>query len=173
MSEELKPCPFCGETHTYNVRITTITRDEEGNEIQGTPFSAVRLECLRPRYKFDIPVDLYNTRPIEDDLRAEIEILKFQLDNAIVKLITPELEATRKRITELEAERRWIPVGELPVSELDSAGWSKDFQVFRPNARDQIINAHYEQGDGWFTQMYEDRVEVTHYRPLPQLEPQP
>jgi hypothetical protein len=73
MSEELKPCPFCGQTHTNTIRITPVKRDDDGNEIQGDPYYAVRLDCLHPHYKWEIPLTMWNTRPIEDELRARAE----------------------------------------------------------------------------------------------------
>ena len=70
---ELKPCPFCGgEAELCYSEVDTFCR--KCNVIQET--------------------EMWNTRPIEDELRA--------------------------RIAELEAERRWIPVGERLPEEKQS-----------------------------------------------------
>ena len=69
---ELKPCPFCGAMP----------------ETDGKLVQCYLMPCDFRRFK--MPVESWNTRPIEDALNA--------------------------RIAELEAERRWIPVSErLPL----------------------------------------------------------
>lgn len=79
---ELKPCPFCGNETIYDVAIETnraaVRCTKCGHGINGAPPEAV--------YK------LWNTRPIEDALRAELaqardalkqirELAKYDLDH--------------------------------------------------------------------------------------------
>ena len=71
MSEELRPCPFCGEmpkVNDWTVKGITDKRCFCDNE-----------KC--PVYlSKTIAIDDWNTRPIEDELRAEIERLKVRIE---------------------------------------------------------------------------------------------
>ena len=68
MSEELRPCPFCGKEPAIDNNFAICVNDD----------------CELSDYWSGLEVGSWNTRPIEDALKA--------------------------RIAELEAERRWIPV---------------------------------------------------------------
>ena len=81
MSEELKPCPFCGEQHKWI--------DCESTEGHCKVLECHHLYIVNEAYDEDQlsrRTALWNTRPIEDALRARVE--------------------------ELEAKTRWIPVSE-------------------------------------------------------------
>ncbi len=70
MSEELKPCPFCGNVH--EITETWYDGPLYGVEGDGCPVwvTAFEEDDTREREKV---VNLYNSRPIEDALRAELE----------------------------------------------------------------------------------------------------
>ena len=100
---ELKPCPFCGNEPV----------------VEGNLVACNNLNCPTYDNYWTDPMiftcDQWNTRPIEDALQAENEWLKECNDVA-----TPIDVALRKRIAELEAAQRWIPVSErLPEIETD------------------------------------------------------
>ena len=68
MSEELRPCPFCGEEPVQSGNFVAC-----GNENCPT--------C--DNYWTDpqiLTIEQWNTRPIEDELRAEIERLKVRIE---------------------------------------------------------------------------------------------
>ena len=109
MSEELRPCPFCG---------AEVQDDERGEKYpRKSPMGGwiIHCECcgaslsqFRKSGKGEIS---WNTRPIEDALNA--------------------------RIAELEAERRWIPVSErLPEIE---EGDSKEYDVVITYPRERSV----------------------------------
>lgn len=83
-------------------------------------------------------IEHWNTRPIED--------------------------ALNKRIDELEAERRWMPVSEPPTVYRDGYSEFIPFLVCTPESR-LPFRAVYDGdkwGDGW------NIIHVTHWMPLPQ-----
>ena len=119
MSEELRPCPFCG----------AMPMGEDDRYMCST------LGCVMQ--EDTISAKDWNTRPIEDALRA--------------------------RIAELE-EQVWIPVGErLPEVYRDGDGEFIPFLVCE-NDKDYPYRAIYDGlnwGDGMFV------ADVTHWMPLP------
>ena len=121
MSEELRPCPFCG----------AMPMGEDDRYMCST------LGCVMQ--EDTISAKDWNTRPIEDALRA--------------------------RIAELE-EQVWIPVGErLPEVYRDGDGEFIPFLVCE-NDKDYPYRAIYDGlnwGDGMFV------ADVTHWMPLPEL----
>ena len=98
MSEELKPCPFCGG----KADIVIITSDK------GDKYDYDQIICHcgainGDPYDCDMPTfEQWQTRPIEDALRAE-------------------LEAERQKT-------RWIPVGEK-LPEVNEFGYSEYVQL--------------------------------------------
>lgn len=106
MSEQLKPCPFCGNP-------PEITRIFNPSEDCPDCFNTY-IEC--PQHKFIHDTETWNTRPVEDSLRDEINQLKNTLaDNeafcASVERRADELQA---RAEKAEAEnleaRRFIKI---------------------------------------------------------------
>jgi hypothetical protein len=59
MSEELKPCPFCGKEQS----------EENFFSCDGYPQAC---GCWETTHSGEEAVNVWNTRPIEDELRAEI-----------------------------------------------------------------------------------------------------
>jgi hypothetical protein len=116
---ELKPCPFCGGTNICT---------EKGINLNYCDSCSAEAN-----------IEHWNTRPIEDELRA--------------------------RIAELEGERRWIPVSErLPEVYRDEDGEFIPFLVCE-NDKDCPYRALYDGlnwGDGMFV------ADVTHWMPLPE-----
>ena len=95
MSEILRPCPFCGGT-----KICT----EKGINLNYCDNCSAESN-----------VEHWNNRPIEDALNARIAELELRLDvynGNMYDVVVDENAKANKRIAELEAERRWIPVGE-------------------------------------------------------------
>ena len=92
---ELKPCPFCGkmpEVYEFNRR---------------KYYGCGRDECYTAGFNGTVTKSIWNTRPIEDDLRNRIAELEAELgkdvDLTIVGL-RKELLNAQSRIAELEAE---------------------------------------------------------------------
>lgn len=89
MSEELKPCSFCGEAELVCY---------QGNKAIGTPnalywYKIVCMKCFcqtggRSERLTDVKKLLaedWNTRPIEDELRARVKELEEQLEAEKIK----------------------------------------------------------------------------------------
>ena len=116
MSEELRPCPFCGKEPHIDANYHL--------------FSCQNKDCIADATNYEATMGFFehwNTRPIEDALTA--------------------------RITELEAERRWIPVSErLPEIE---EGDSKEYDVVITYPRESSVTV------AWWTYNIFDK---THQR---------
>ncbi len=69
MSNELKPCPFCGE----EVQLVTVERIDN----EGYADSMTYVDC--ENHNMVIRPDEWNRRPIEDALKTEIERLRSML----------------------------------------------------------------------------------------------
>ena len=132
MSKELRPCPFCGEKATLDYSV-----------LPNRKHWFITCDCCGMMYQYTLSQrkyvkDGWNTRPIEDALRA--------------------------RIAELE-EQVWIPVGErLPEVYRDGDGEFIPFLVCE-NDKDYPYRAIYDGlnwGDGMFV------ADVTHWMPLPE-----
>ena len=88
MSEELKPCPFCGSTET---RTNYALLPE-----------VICLGCdatIDTGYEMDDAIKLWNTRPIEDALQARIAELEWNNSE-----LTDENAELTLRVTEMETE---------------------------------------------------------------------
>ncbi len=105
------------------------------------------------------------------ELRAENEALKNKLDGAILNIITPELEAAKARIAELETAHRWIPIGErLPAAGQTIYGWIHPVSYVPGNAKEltymPMLNHDYPWRSTWDMATY-SLIDVTHWMPLP------
>ena len=130
MSEELRPCPFCGVNEwQYHAHFSG------ASVFQCEKCGAIVDECV------------LNTRPIEDALTA--------------------------RIAELEAERRWTPVGErLPelgqvVSVIDMN--DKDSHLDNLHQVAVWVELKGVKMFGFVTNTSWVSSDVTHWMPLPKL----
>ena len=105
----------------------------------------------------------WNTRPIEDALRAELEKRTAELHYANTACIEMKHELAR-----LKAERRWIPVSErLPLPAKKADGYMSDsselVHVYPPPRNDRgVCYLHYL--GKWSCSA---EVNVTHWMPLP------
>ena len=142
---ELKECPFCGQQ----------PKETKYREFGKNPREYSLYHCLNegcPSY-FTKPGSMtaedWNTRPIEDALRA--------------------------RISELEEEIRWLPVGErLPEKNFDEDWKSYDTVVQYVEQKPFLTICNYQDGK-WFDidEDYRDITRwVTHWRERPDL-PEP
>ncbi|CAK0753277.1 hypothetical protein CCP3SC15_1930006 [Gammaproteobacteria bacterium] len=155
---ELKPCPFCGAPGA-------LYKSGDG------PYD--RAGCDLECHGFPEMIEKWNTRPLEDALRAELAQEKDDLDYCQANLqrdgmlalahyeraqkAEAELAQARQRIAELEEAQRWIPVGEgNPPPE------HKVIHVICPPAMWPQL-ARWDGPNKCFT-----RAGVTHWRPLPE-----
>jgi len=152
MSEELRPCPFCGEP-----------ADDRYNRLA----KCSNKSCLMNHWVDDEDFfidDDWNTRPIEDALQSRIAELEKDLSNKEIEYtdLWDDALALQARIAELEGERRWIPVSErlpkenAPVLVLTVlGGMFVDF----------IYGKSVVTGNPDFYEL--DVEDVTHWMPLP------
>ena len=116
MSEELRPCPFCGNEPV----------------VEGNLVACNNLNCPTYDNYWTDPMiftcDQWNTRPIEDTLQAENEWLKEELQQEKTRsqlnleaeerrmlnitYYCAEIDRLNARIAELEAAQRWHVVKE-------------------------------------------------------------
>ena len=175
MSDELKPCPFCGrEQHLCPEEI---------------PYTEQLHECGSCNV---ISYD-WNTRPIEDalnariaELEANIEILKDQQREARNILIDKKLQIDslyeagyklQQRIAELEAESERFTVHSdierqddkwIPVSERLPDNWESVLTIdISKGTRDMVTSFYNPETSLWSTHFSCD-LWVTHWMPLPE-----
>ena len=112
-----------------------------------------------PMHDRTMTIKAWQTRPIEDALTARIAELELRLDvynGNMYDVVVDENAKANKRIAELEAERRWIPVSErLPeekqsVLALDRTGTAYHWEYSK--CLSNIFVGYY-----------------THWMPLPEL----
>ena len=105
MSKVLKACPFCGEQHKTNKIANIIDYDGEGHPILGEYKNVVSM-LVHGRNDF-IPLDVWQSRPIEDALRAELELSRKIADEAIkqTEILTEELNVWKPASITTQLER--------------------------------------------------------------------
>ncbi len=104
MSEELRACPLCQGHLERQVSADSLGPDDYWwlHEFNGTPCPLMGFELPRTE------ADEWNTRPIEDELRAEIETLRAEntrLGKLALSQYHGDLAKAEERIRELKAER--------------------------------------------------------------------
>jgi hypothetical protein len=108
MSEELRPCPFCGE----QVFPPLASSLDDGYTRCG--LCGAKMQHRR-----------WQTRPIEDALQARIAELTECIGSQMADVYT-----LKARIAKLEAAQRWIPVSErLPEDMRNVLGLSRNAQL--------------------------------------------
>lgn len=136
MSKELKPCPFCGGDASLIVK-----------EFFGFPeedvYTVACNDCnSRSCYSDDRKetVKVWNTRPAEDALKAEVERLKAELENAL--LILKQIDWLYSDAN--EKARMW----ELKIGGLSPTEWMCDIvqktREFIANAPDTNVGTMAE-----------------------------
>jgi hypothetical protein len=155
MSENLKPCPFCGGNAVF-VDIHGSVDDDEDYPLNYAVCDDVK--CMPLPLHFE--VKQWNSRPIEDALRAELARVTSENTAQIVagrRIINAAGDFT---VVETDKLPRWIPVGErLPNNNGE--------YLVRSSYRDEtfISTCEYRpipSGAGWRTVSW-----VTHWMPLP------
>jgi len=122
MSEELRPCPFCGEmpkVNNWTLKGITDKRCFCDNE-----------NC--PVYlSKTIAIDDWNTRPIEDALTARIAELELRLDvynSNMYDVVVDENAKANKRIAELEAlVDELVNIGDNLFDSLNPIAWKHEW----------------------------------------------
>ena len=111
MSEKLKPCPFCEKQHEWTKAYSHYGVVEF---IQCGKFIMFE-HGITEKVRKDKAIELYNTRPIEDQLRAENDRLKSDAEqNELILLALHEaLKEKQEHVQELEQERQWISISNL------------------------------------------------------------
>jgi hypothetical protein len=145
MSDELKPCPFCGVNNwQYQAYFyfsgTTVYKCGECGTI--ADWSTI------------------NARPIEDALNKRIAELEAQLEeHEVIAANTGILTSQR----ELEAAQRWIPVSEkLPET------YKPVLTVDMSEATQIPVPAFYNPDTKCWSTHFEYDLWVTHWMPLPE-----
>lgn len=120
MTEKPENCPFCGE----QMKLSPMIIYPNGEK------SPAQLHCYNCNYTFthggfesnDEVVKNYNTRPLEDALRAKIEDLKREITRRGAfleglwhdrKVLRSQLADARAEVERLKEAARWIPVSEM------------------------------------------------------------
>jgi len=85
---ELKPCPFCGKVDDlYSIpRYLQVTKEETKEIEWAVGCKRCDVHLYRARYAKDDGIATWNTRPIEDALRAELARLLEKLHDEMSQL---------------------------------------------------------------------------------------
>jgi len=153
MSEELKACPFCGE------------KMERSDTMYDMALCS-NIDCWF--YAVYIPVRVLNSRPIEDELRAELEKRTAGLHDANAVCMEMKHELDR-----LNAERRWIPASErlpeygepsLTIYHTKNATSQITIRCLVEDRDDKLRVIWYDIENG----LWVNGNNITHWMPLPE-----
>jgi len=159
MSEELRPCPFCGSEAFY---IKIMGNYEKPHEIYCSKCDGAITEGRSEKQV----VTNWNTRPIEDALQSRIAELEAESERFTVHsdIERQDDKSPNDTQTQTIVYGKWIPVSErLPEVYRDGDGEFIPFLVCE-NDKDYPYRAIYDGlnwGDGMFV------ADVTHWMPLP------
>lgn len=116
MTDELKPCPFCG----CECELKEIQFAFDLKQYANHPYNDCILGSLRI-----VPVSIWNARPLEDTLQTEIDKLcaELKLNSIQISIGNDSIMSLQKRIDELESqlaqvakENDWMKYPEPPES---------------------------------------------------------
>jgi hypothetical protein len=142
--------------------------DEFGSEYWVCEFCGAASGTERDEY-------IWNSRPIEDDLRKRIAELEALVN--VSEGLYERIYEQAARIAELEAERRWIPVSErLPETDGQYIGYTNTGLVGTHWLVDGHFVVTYSCEQNWLTTPTSWILEsasggdvyVTHWMPLPE-----
>jgi len=91
----LKPCPFCGKEHPVHRIAPVIDYDGMGHPVMGEYIEHISLE-IHDRNSY-IPISIWNTRPIEDALRKQLDTTIYEAKLANEAFATIEKQDTELR----------------------------------------------------------------------------
>jgi hypothetical protein len=151
MSDELKPCPFCG------TKLLTIQTMEDPRWVKcehcGTGWMGL----------------FWQRRPIEDALRARIQALEAEVvsETKWAAEYHQNWQDALARVAALEQANAWISVEDrLPEVGADVFVWARC--LLNDNwGRWGTVKGYYMGEGSWQHNFYGDDVEITHWRPLP------
>lgn len=132
MSEELKPCPFCGgESELYQYRVNEFSiRCKRCKSDCG---------CWKEPYKAEY---VWNTRPEEERMKAENEMLKEAL-RQIVEIANLRFNAT----VATYQKNAWYEVAKIANNALANAPDMEDGRITKTNGTKRVI-VEVENSDG-------------------------
>ena len=180
----LKPCPFCGKDEA------NFTTDKWGYYYVECEYCGAQ---TNPYDDKEFVIEEWQTRPIEDDLRNRIAELGSELgrksvelgelvgENILWKVINDKLKSSRenlerendrlqekvsdllKRIAELEAEHRWIPVSERMPDD-----WESVLTIDISKSTQDVVTAFYNPEMSLWSTHFSYDLWVTHWMRLPE-----
>lgn len=119
----------------------------------------------------NVIIHKWNSRPIEDALRAELAAARARITQLIrvqgrrmnVQKLADENERLRAKIAELEAANRWIPCAERLPEE------SGLYPVLFATSDKRLLPAirHFDIGHGWDMPVGTHLKGIVYWRPLP------
>jgi hypothetical protein len=190
MSEELRPCPFCGGKTVTSTFFDWEDLEYMAIEVNDSESIDGEVTCENERCinGWYLPPEAWNTRPIEDALHARIaeleaekcvlvdqqrEVKNHLIDkNLHIDSLYEEGYKLQQRIAELEAAQRWIPVEErLPefnkvVAVIDMS--DKDSHLCNVYETAILVEVRGDTRFGFIGHSGWDSSDVTHWMPLPE-----
>jgi hypothetical protein len=116
MSEELKPCPFCGEiAEKYDLDVYSI-QHKQNCWLVSTEYITNFCEQW---ITTTADADEWNHRPTEDKLRAEVEELKEYADNSHARGFRDGVKTERERLSDAVEENENL---KRAIQEMEAEG---------------------------------------------------